>query len=205
MKPLYFLFLGILILMIGCEDFESMLPDAKNYTVVGSHKLELMEKDRSGKIWFVTAAEANNYETYAQTSILAAYEISRGNRDIDLVLVILVPGEEFVASSISYAQTSYARDKKGAKGLSGVDLSAVTFSKWFVRAAEHPLSEKEFAIASLWVSHQKDFPSQDMLSSLSYDRDALRMFIADSLQLDIEEVIFPGIPLRDYDKLEFIE
>jgi hypothetical protein len=155
-------------------------------------------------MWFITSP-ASSFEAFAQTSILAAYEISRENRDVDLVQVIVLPGAEFKTSSISYAQTSYARDKQGAKGLSGVDLDSVTYKKWFVRAAEHPLSEKEFAIASLWVSHQKDFPSQDMLSSLSYDRDALRMFIADSLQMEVEEVVLPAVVLREYDGLGFIE
>jgi len=204
MKIITIFLLSILLISSGCEKIGSSLPLAKAYTVVGEHDKQLGVKNRKAKMWFITSG-ADGFKEFAQTSILAAYEIHKENKDIDLIQVILVPDKEFVATSTYYAQASYATDKKGALGLSGVDLNAVTYSKWFVKAAENPLSAKELVIAKLWVTHQKDFPSSNMLSSLSYDREALRVFIADSLQIDISEVELPITMLRDYDELEFIE
>lgn len=188
----------------SCEKIESQLPEAKPYTIVGSHDIALNIEKRTAKMWFITS-EANTFEEFAQTSILAAYEIHKENKKIDLVEVLLLPGEEFVASGLYYTQANYASDKKGALGLSGVDLSAVTFSKWFIRAADKPMTEKELTISKLWVTNQRNFPSTDMLSSLGYDREALTQFIADTLQIDIAEVELPAIHRLDYTELDFVE
>lgn len=154
---------------------------------------------------YFISSEADSFESFAQTSMFAAFELSKINKDLDLIQVMLVPDKAFIATSVYYAQVFYAPDKKGALGLSGVDLSSVTFSEWFVRVAENPLNDKELTIAKLWVTHQKDFPSTDMPNSLSYDRQALRMFIADSLRIDITEVKLPIPILLIYDELGFIE
>ena len=49
--------------------------------------------------------------------------------------------------------------------------------------------------------HQTDFPSEDLLSSLSYNEEKLVNFIADSLKLDYDVVKLPQIKTRSYRKM----
>ena len=49
--------------------------------------------------------------------------------------------------------------------------------------------------------HQADFPSEDLLSSLSYNEEKLVNFITDSLQLDYDEIKLPQIKTRSYRKM----
>ncbi len=49
-----------------------------------------------------------------------------------------------------------------------------------------------------------DFPSEDMLSSLSYNEEKLVIFVADSLNLNIEEVVVPQFLYLDYKELDFL-
>jgi len=154
-------------------------------------------------MWFITS-EANTYDEFAQTTILAAIDLHKKYREYDLIQVILVPDKDMVATGTYYASAHYAVDKKGAKDVSGADQKTMISYKWLVRSAEEPLNKQELEISNLWYRHQADFPSEDLLSSLSYNREKLVNFIADSLKLDVEEVFLPRVHLVDYTDLDFL-
>ena len=154
-------------------------------------------------MWFITS-EANTYDEFAQTTILAAIELHKKYREYDLIQVILVPDEDMVATGTYYASAHYAVDKKGMKDVSGADQNTMTNFKWMVRAAEKPLYKQELEIAKLWHRHHADFPSEDMFSSLSYNQEKLVNFIADSLKLNSTDVFLPRIHRLDYKELDFL-
>ena len=199
------LILSILLLLFpGFNQYTFHLSHAKTYKVVGEHGINLTKQTRKAKMWFITS-EANTYEEFAQTAILATTDLHKKFREYDLIQVILVPDKEMIATGTYYATAFYAVDKKGAKDVSGADQETKIFHRWLVRSAEKPLNKKELEMAKLWYHHQADFPSEDLLSSLSYNREKLANFIADSLKLDVAEVNLPQINLLDYKELDFIK
>ena len=165
--------------------------------------INLTRHTRKGKMWFITS-EANTYDEFAQTTILAAIELHKKYSEYDLIQVLLVPDKDMVATGTYYASAHYAVDKKGAKDVSGADQETMISYKWLVRSAEKPLNKKELEIAKLWHRYQTDFPSEDFLSSLSFNAEKLISFIADSLKLEVAEVNLPRIHLVDYTDLDFL-
>ena len=195
-----FLFLSL----SGFDKYKSQLTQAKTYEVVGEHAINLTSDTRKAKMWFIIS-EANTHDEFAQTTILAAIALHKKYREYDLIQVILVPGKDMVATGTYYASVHYAVDNKGAKDVSGADQKALVSFKWMVRAAEKPLNKQELEIAKLWYRNQADFPSEDLLSSLSYNEEKLVNFIADSLKLDDDEVKLPQISLKAYKELPFLD
>jgi len=205
MKYFKALFLSILFLtLLACDKYESYLIHAKSYEVVGEHMMNLDENSRKAKMWFITS-DANTYDEFAQTTILAAVELHKKYRKYDLIEVFLVPDKDMVATTIYYASAFYAVDKKGTKDVSGADQNTLVSFTWLVRAAEKPLNKQELEIAKLWYNHQADFPSENTFSSSSFNAEKLVSFIADSLKLDETEIILPRIILKDYKELDFIK
>jgi len=205
MKYFKALFLSILFLtLLACGKYESYLIHAKSYEVVGEHMMILDGNNRKAKMWFITS-DANTYDEFAQTTILAAVGLHKKYRKYDLIQVFLVPDKDMVATSICYASAFYAVDKKGAKDVSGADQNTLVSFTWLVRSTEKSLNEQELEIAKLWFNHQADFRSEIPFSSLSYNAEKLVSFIADSLKLDETEVILPRIILKDYKELDFIK
>ncbi len=205
MKYFKALLLSILFLSLSaCDKYESYLIHAKPYEIVGEHMMNLDENSRKAKMWFITS-DANTFDEFAQTTILAAIELHKKYRKYDLIEVFLVPDKDMVATPIYYASAFYAVDKKGAKDVSGADQNTLVSFTWLVRSAEKPLNEQELEIAKLWYNHQADFRSEIPFSSLSYNAEKLVSFIADSLKLDETEVILPRIILKDYKELDFIK
>ena len=204
-KYIKILFLSILFLtLLACDKYESYLIHAKPYEVVSEHMKNLDGNSRKAKMWFITS-DANTFDEFAQTTILAAVELHKKYRKYDLIQVILVPDKDMVATNIYYASAFYAVDKKGAKDVSGADQNTLVSFTWLVRSAGKPLNEQEFEIAKLWFNHQSDFPSEVPYSSLGYNAEKLVSFIADSLKLDETEIILPQIILKDYKELDFIK
>lgn len=205
MRSAIILILSILVISLSaCEKDKSKLIHAKPYQIVGEYDKILDTDDRNAKMYFITSS-ANTFDEFAQTAIQAAFDIHKKYKKLDLIQVILVPDKEMVATSISYASASYALDKKGAKGLSGADQNTMINYKWLVRAANKPLSEQEFEIAKLWFKHRADFPSEDLISSLGYNKEKLVKFIANTLKLEVDEIIRPHVILKDYTDLDFLD
>lgn len=195
---------SIIINVLACEKDEKKLTDAKPFQIVGEHAITLDNDSRNAKMWFITS-DASNFDEFAQTVILAAIDLHKNHRNYDLIEVLLVPDKYLIAVGTNYASAFYAVDKKGAKDVSGADQQTMTNFKWLVRSAEKPLNNQELEIARLWYTHQSDFPSEDLLSSLSYNREKLVGFIADSLKLEESEVALPIIQLLDYTELDFLK
>jgi hypothetical protein len=149
--------------------------------------------NRSAGIWLITSSEASNNEEWAQTSILAVADLQKQCGRV-FTSVSLAVGKE--VPQIEYAQASYASDGKGALGMTGSAPAVEAY--WSVRAATTKLTDLEYAIAKIWNEKQKDFPSTDPLSSLSYDLGALRKYTADTLGIPIEEVWPVYIPYTHY-------
>jgi len=200
-----FILLSILFLSLsGFDQYKSHLIYAKTYEVVGEHAINLTNDTRKAKMWFIIS-EAKTHDEFAQTTILAAIELHKKYREYDLIQVILVPDKDMVATDTYYSSVYYAVDKKGLKGVSGADQKTMVSFEWLVRAAEKSLNKQELEIAKLWHRHQADFPSEDLLSSLSYNEKKLVNFIADSLKLDNDAVNLPRIQLLEYQGLDFLD
>lgn len=179
-----------------CQGIKSKLVHAKDYEIVAEQNIKLGAKKRTAKE-FCIISDANTYDEFAQTSILAAYELSKKHK-LDLTTIRLVPSKEIVRTNYYYASVQYASDSKGLSGLSGVDKKLFTQGKWFARASQVPLSEDELLMVSLWVKYQKQFPSKNLASSLSYDDEALKIHIANELHIKVEDVELPDMSRSIY-------
>lgn len=195
------LFLGV-----GCETQDSIaempeyaysaeLNHAKPYLVLGEGNIVNEEKDRTAGLWFIVSQDATCYEEYAETAIQAVRDLYSSYKR-DYTSVQLIPNDK-LEYALSYAQASYAADGKGALGMTGSVPAKEMY--WRVQATDRPLTEQELAIAELWWEKIPDFPSQDPLSSLSYDKEALTQYIADALNIPVSEVIFPQVSYNDYE------
>jgi hypothetical protein len=195
------LFLGV-----GCKTQETSsepleytysyeMSHAKPYSVLGEGNITNEKEDRTVGLWFIVSPDATNFEEYAETAIQAVRDLySLYGRDSTSVL--LIPNEK-LEYALSYAHASYAADGKGALGMTGSAPANPMY--WRVYATDHPCTEQELAIAELWWTKMPDFPSKDPFSSLSYDKDALQQYVADTLGIPFDEVIFPDISYRDYE------
>jgi hypothetical protein len=168
------------------------LPNAKPYTILCEGNLANEKEDRTVGLWFITSKNASSFEEWTQTAILAVSDLHRvcGR---DFTEVLLVESNEV---RIDYAQASYAADGKGALGMTGSNLAKEMY--WKVRAANRQLTEREKAIAKIWSEKQFDFPRTNPVSSLSYDAEALRKYIADTLGISIDDVQSVDLKQTEY-------
>jgi len=173
------------------------LPYAKPYQVVMTHE-EIIEEagDRTIGRWSIMADEASDFEEFAQTAIQAVRDLYQRYHK-DYTRVALVPSDKLRQGVVLHASASYAADGKGALGLTG--SAPATEGYWKVRAADRQITEQEAAIAELWVEKIDDFPNPDPLSSCSYDAEALRQYIADTLQIPYSEAQLPYLQMTEYE------
>jgi hypothetical protein len=171
------------------------LSHAKTYQVLGEGNIANEEEDRTVGLWFIVSEDATSYEEYAQTAIQAVRDLYR-LYERDFTSVLLIPNAK-LEYALYYAQANYAADGKGALGMTGSVPAKEMY--WRVQAANQPLTEQELAIAELWFEKIPDFPSKDPLSSLSYDEEALRQYVADALNISYDEVSFPQIDYLEYE------
>jgi hypothetical protein len=163
---------------------QSALDQAKTYQVVEKGNLANDDPSRTAGLWYITAPEAQGFEEYAQTAIQATLDLYSLYKN-DFTAVMLIPARNVYTA---YAETLFAADGKGAWGMTG-SVPAVP-KYWKVRAMDDiPYSDQELVILALWQEKQADFPSRNPLSSLSYDEENLRQYIAEAL----------GIPLSATD------
>lgn len=195
-----------LVLDVGCKTQEiesepsgnahaTEMSHAKPYLVLGEGNIANEKEDRTVGLWFIVSEDATGYEEWAQTTIQAVRDLHRlyGR---DFTSVLLIPNDK-LEYAIYYAQANYAADGKGALGMTGSAPAKEMY--WKVRAADQPLTGQELAIAELWFEKIPDFPSQDPLSSLSYDEEALRQYVAATLNISYNEVSFPQIDYKEYE------
>lgn len=196
----------ILVLGISCKTQETTpeplvyttateMSHAKPYAVLGEGNITNEAKDRTAGLWFIIAEKATTYEEYAETAIQAVRDLYRLHGRVS-TSVLLIPNAE-LEYALSYAHASYAADGKGALGMTGSAPAKEMY--WRVYATDHPCTEQELTIAELWWKKMPDFPSKNPISSLSYDKDALRQYVADTLGIPIAEVVFPEVSYRDYE------
>jgi hypothetical protein len=174
-----------LLLITGCQKHTQQtlrLTQARPYQVVDEGNLANEDKQRTVGLWYITSEESDSFEEYAQTTIQATldlYELYRNN----FTAVLLVPRPDV---KIKYAEASYAADGKGAAGMTG-SVPAVP-GYWHARVMDDlPCNQQELNILELWQAKQAEFPSQNHVSSLSYDEKGLRQYIADTLQIPYSE------------------
>lgn len=169
------------------------LQKAKQYHIVGEANLANEDPDRTAGLWLIISEDASGFEEYAQTAAQAVLDLyHRYGRDY--TSVSLVPSADI---RISYAHATFASDGRGPAGMTGSAPAKAFY--WKVRAADRDLNEQEKAIASLWAARQQDFPQKNLYSSLSYDEDALRQYIAETLNIPYDEVQMPELEMQVYD------
>lgn len=167
---------------------------AKPYLVIGEGNLANDDPSRSAGLWYITAEAASDFEERAQTVAQAAIDLYclYGNK---FTSVMLIPQDDV---KIAYASAGFAVDGKGADGMTGSAPAAEFY--WKIWTSANPdFTEQELAIAELWFAKQQDFPQKDPLSSLSYDEQALRQYIADTLNISYEEVQLPDLEMSEYE------
>jgi len=169
------------------------LDHAKPYLIIGEANLANEDPSRSVGLWLITSKDASSFEEYAQTAIQAALDLYDFYRR-DFTSVRLIPRDGI---EIAYAQANFAADGRGPAGMTGSAPAVASY--WKIWAADRELNERELAIAELWSAKQQDFPQQNPLSSLSYDVEALRQYIADTLNIPYEEVQMPELEMCEYE------
>jgi hypothetical protein len=181
----------------GCQSGDVSYPElsqAKPYRIVDTGNRASEAEGRTVGLWYITADEAVSYEAYAQTVIRAVHDLYDLYRR-DFTTVLLIPDKNLKCAGY-YAQASYAADGMGALGLTGSAPAVEMY--WKVRAADRRLTDTELAIAELWCAKMSDFPNPDLLSSTSYDAEALRQYIAERLGIPYADVRLPELNLRAY-------
>ena len=173
----------------------SRLDHARPYRIVSEGNLANKDPGRSAGLWFITSEEASGFEEYAQTAVQAALDLYRlyGR---NFTSVLLLPSDKMGSACLFYAQASFAADGKGAAGMTGSAPAKEHY--WKVRAADRELNELELAIVELWSAKHQDFPQQNPVSSLSYDVEALRQYIADTLNIPYDEAQMPYLEMGEY-------
>jgi hypothetical protein len=207
-KAILSLTIFTLVLSFGCKTPEidpepleythaTEMSHAKPYRVLGEGNLANEKEDRTVGLWFIVSEDASNFEEYAHTAIQAIRDLYR-LYERDFTAVQLIPNDK-LEYAVSYAQANYAADGKGALGMTGSAPAKEMY--WRVWATDQPLTGQELAIAELWFEKIPDFPRRDPFSSssFSYDKEALRQYVADTLKLTYDEVIFPQIDLIEYE------
>jgi len=169
------------------------LDHARPYLVVAEGHLSNEDPSRSVGLWLITSKDASSFEEYAQTAVQAALDLYDFYRR-DFTSVRLIPRDGI---EIAYAQANFAADGRGPAGMTGSAPAVASY--WKIWAADRELNERELAIAELWSAKQQDFPQQNPLSSLSYDVEALRQYIADTLNIPYEEVQMPELEMCEYE------
>ncbi len=170
------------------------LSQAKPYLVVEKGNLVNESPTRTAGLWFITAPEANTFEEYAQTAIQAALDLYSLYRN-DSTTALLIPQANV---RTPYAQASYAADGKGAEGMTGSAPAIPMY--WKVRAMnDRPYDDQELAILQLWQEKMVDFPSRNPLSSLSYDEQGLRQYVADTLQVPYSATQVRSLKTEEYE------
>jgi hypothetical protein len=166
---------------------------AKPYLVLSEGNLANEDISRSVGLWFITSAESSSFEEYALTATRAVLDLYYYYRR-DFTSVLLVPED---GVRIPYAQANFAADGRGAAGMTGSAPAKEMY--WKIWATiDPPLSEQELNIARLWAEKERDFPSRNPLSSLSYDSEALRQYISETLGIPYDEVQMPDLEMREY-------
>jgi hypothetical protein len=178
--------------VIGCQP-----PETENYTTQEEAQPQKYS-DLEYALPYSIVSEGNlaNEEEYAETAIQAVRDLySQYGRDFTAVL--LIPSGKLEYAGLFYAQANFAADGKGAAGMTGSAPAKPMY--WRVYAADRELNELELSIAELWQAKQQDFPQHDVLSSMSYDAEALRHYIADELNIPYEEAQMPELVMHDYE------
>jgi hypothetical protein len=201
---IFFLSAFLSITAAGCENIKSYLTQAKLYKVVGDAPIYMNDESRTGKTFFITSA-ANTNDEYAQTAILAAYELHKKNKKLNVIVVELIPDTLFLFTGVDYARAYYATDKKGLYDFSGSDPREPLYFTWLVKSASATMTPKDSTLAYLWYGHIKEFPAKNIYSNLSYEKDDFYKFISDEMHIPVSESRPPDIFLAEYKKLPFIK
>ena len=168
------------------------LDQAKPYLIVSEGNLTNEDPSRSVGLWLITSKDASSFEEYAQTAVQAVLDLySLYKRDFTSVILIPRDGVE-----IAYAHANFAADGKGAAGMTGSAPAVEHY--WKIWTSDRELNEQELTVAELWSAKQQDFPQKNPLSSSSYDAEALRQYIADTLNIPYAEVQMPELKMREY-------
>jgi hypothetical protein len=168
------------------------LEQAVPYRVIGEGSIVNDDPDRSAGLWFITSENASGFEERAQTAARAVFDLFYLYKR-DFTSVLLVPGE---GVRVNYAQANFAADGKGVAGMTGSAPAKPGY--WKIWSSDDEFDEQELAVAGLWSAKEQDFPQKDPVSSLSYDEQALRQYIADKLNIPYAEVQMPRPDMREY-------
>jgi hypothetical protein len=168
------------------------LDQARPYLIVSEGNLANEDPCRSVGLWLITSKDASSFKEYAQTAVQAVIDLYNLYKR-DYTSVILIPRD---GVEIAYAQANFAADGKGAAGMTGSAPAVEHY--WKIWASDRELNEQELTVAELWFAKQQDFPEQNPLSSLSYDAEALRQYIADTLNIPYDEVQMPELKMLEY-------
>ncbi|MFC1946387.1 hypothetical protein ACFLXY_00550 [Chloroflexota bacterium] len=173
------------------------IPDlklAQPYRIIGERGLAIEDFDRSVGLWLITSETALGFEERAQTVIKAVIDLyARYKRDH--TSVTLIAGEDL--EHLDYASAKFSSDGLGPEGMTG--SAPANHGYWKVRATDYMYSEIEMEIARLWWENMDRFPQTDLLSSRSYDEEALRQYVADTLGISYEEVSYGEAKVTEYD------
>jgi hypothetical protein len=180
-------------------DSQKQLPEmpnlelAQQYYVIGERGLAIEDFDRSVGRWLIMSDEAYGIEGRAQTAVQVVIDLYNLYQR-DYTSVILIPEEGI--EGLYYASASFAADGLGPEGMTG--SAPANHFYWKLRTTDYVYSERELEIARLWQENIDRFPQTDPLSSCSYDEEALKQHIADTLGISYEEASFGNAKMSEY-------
>jgi hypothetical protein len=162
------------------EKISSLVVHAKPYSIIETEDYSFAGRKRIK--WFISAPDANNYETYLGTAIKAAEELAINNR-VNQANVIIEPSPKLVGMGYSLAIVTYTVDGKGNAG------DVFDGEYWQAQATKLPPEPLRVKVAEIWYENRSNFQNTDGMT----DEPRMVKFISSKLNIPESEVHMPWI------------
>ena len=182
-----FLVVLVFILMKACSEpnpAESLVLDqAVPYTIISTDDFSFPARKRIQVN--ISAEQANDFESYAQTAVKAAVEMQQ-DLNADVIYVFLGENLNLIETGAAYAIARYAPDNGGNSGDQGWT--------WQVEAVDKPFSDLQIKVSELWWQHRDDFQVDGLT-----DEDRFVPFLAEKLGVSEDQIQLPFVLPEKYE------
>jgi hypothetical protein len=158
----------------------SLVVYAKPYSVIETEDYSVARRKRIK--WFISAPDANTYETYLGTAIKAAKDLAVQNR-VNQANIIIEPSPKLVGLGYNLAIVTYTVDGKGNAG------DVFNGEYWQASATKHPPETLRVKVAEIWFENRSNFQNTDGMT----DETRMIKFISSKLNIPESDVHMPWV------------
>ncbi|PKG58004.1 hypothetical protein [Shewanella sp. GutDb-MelDb] len=162
------------------DKISSLSAHAKPYSIIEVSDYSFAGRKRVK--WFITAPDANNYETYLGTAIQAAKDLAQKSR-VSQANVIIEPSSKLVGMGYNLALVTFTVDGKGNAG------EVFDGEYWQAAASNTPPEPLRVEVAEIWYKNRANFQNANGLT----DEPRLVKFISTKLGIPESKVNMPWV------------